>query len=329
MTITRRGLLGTAAAASTMPLLRARAAGAPTLKIGVLNDQSGPYKDLGGLGSVACVKQAIQEFGPKGFNVEVVTADHQNKPDIGAGIARQWIDRDGVTLIDSVNTSSVALAVNNVCREKNIAYLNTGAATDDLTGRQCTPVTVHWSYDVYMLAKSTGGKTVGSGGKTRYFITANYVFGQQLQAVTSEFVKTAGGKVLGASPYPFPGTSDFSSFLLSAQSSGARVLGLANAGADTVNCIKQAAEFGLSRKMTVAALLMFIQDAHGVGLPQAQGLYLTESFYWNMNDGTRAFAKKIQPKMPNRMMPNMGQAGDYAGTLHYLKAANAIGAARA
>ena len=194
------------------------------------------------------MKQAIQDFGPRGFNVEVVTADHQNKPDIGAGIARQWIDRDGVTLIDSVPTSSVALAVSNVCREKNVAYLNTGAGTDDLTGSQCTPVTLHWSYDIYMLAKSTGGKTVETGGKTWYFITANYTFGQQLQQVTTGFVTAAGGKVLGASPYPFPATSDFSSFMLSAQASGAKVLGLANAGADTVNCIKQAAEFGLSQQ---------------------------------------------------------------------------------
>ena len=204
-----------------------------------------------------------------------------------------------------------------------------GAGTDDLTGSQCTPVTLHWSYDIYMLAKSTGGKTVETGGKTWYFITANYAFGQQLQQVTTGFVTAAGGKVLGASPYPFPATSDFSSFLLSAQASGAKVLGLANAGADTVNCIKQAAEFGLSRKMTVAALLMFITDVHGVGLPTAQGLYLTESFYWNMNDGTRRFAKKVQPKLAGRAMPTMVQAGDYSGTLHYLKAANAIGAARA
>lgn len=328
MPLTRRTLLGSAAAAATMPAVPRARAQTPTVKIGVLNDMSGPYRDLGGLHDVACVKQAVKEFGPKGFNVEVIFADHQNKPDIGAGIARQWFDRDNVAMIIDVNTSSVALAVNQVCAEKNRAYINCGAATTDLTGKQCTPVTLHWSYDNYMLAKSTGGAMVKAGGTTWYFITADYVFGKQLEALTTHFVKEAGGKVLGSSLYPFPGTTDFSSFLVSAQASGAKVLGLANAGADTVNSIKQASEFGLKSTMKIAALLMFITDVHGLGLQTAQGLVLTESFYWNLNDSTRAFTKRVQDKMAP-FYPNMVNAGNYAGALHYLKAIASLGSAQA
>jgi len=320
MQIDRRTLLGTAAAGLAPRLARAQP---NVVKIGVLNDQSGPYRDIGGMLGVAAVKQAVAEFG-SGLQVEVVAADHQNKPDIGVGIARQWFDRDGVDLIVDVPTSSVALAVNNVAREKNRAYINTGAATADLTGSQCTPSTIHWSYDTYMLARSTGGAMVAAGGDSWYFVTADYVFGQQLQRDTTQFVTSAGGKVAGASTYPFPGTTDFSSFLISAQASGAKVLGLCNAGADTVNSIKQAAEFGLTRKMKVAALLMFINDVHGLGLEAAQGLFLTESFYWDMNDRTRAFAKRMQARMPGTT-PNMATAGNYAGTLHFLKAIQDLG----
>ncbi len=322
MQIDRRALLGTAAA--TLVAGRARAQNA-VVKIGVLNDQSGPYRDIGGQLTVTAVKQAVAEFGDS-IKVEVLSADHQNKPDIGVGIARQWIDREGVNLIVDVPTSSVALAVNNVAREKNCAYLNTGAATADLTGTQCTPVTMHWAYDTYMLAKSTGGAMVKAGGDSWYFVTADYVFGQQLQRDTTAFVTAAGGKVLGASPYPFPGTTDFSSFLISAQSSGAKVLGLCNAGADTVNSIKQAAEFGLTNKMKVAAMLMFLGDVHGLGLEAAHGLFLTESFYWDMNDKTRAFTKRFRERMPSQT-PNMTNAGGYAGTLHFLKALKEVGVA--
>ena len=321
----RRVLLGAAAA---LPVIgRARAQGTRPMKIGVLNDQSGPYRDIAGLGSVWSAKLAAQDMAG-GIGCEVVTADHQNKPDAGAAIARQWFDRDGVDMIIDVNTSSVALAVNNVCKEKDKAYINVGAATTDLTGAQCTPVTVHWSYDTYMLARSTGGAVAKAGGNTWYFITADYVFGQQLQRDTTGFVEQAGGKVLGASPYPFPGTTDFSSFLVSAQASGAKVLGLANAGTDTVNSIKQAAEFGLTRKMNIAALLMYISDVHGLGLEAAQGLYMTESFYWDLDDMTRAFAKRWQSGYPS-VKPNMDTAGVYAGSLHYLKACKAVGAAEA
>jgi branched-chain amino acid transport system substrate-binding protein len=329
MQISRRRLLGTAALAASAPLAaRGLRAETHSIKIGVLNDMSGPYRDLGGMNDVACVKQAVQEFGAKGFGVDVIFADHQNKPDIGSGIARQWFDRDNVDMIIDVNTSSVALAVNQVCAEKNRAYVDVGAATTDLTGRQCTPVTLHWSYDNYMLARSTGGAMVKAGGVSWYFITADYVFGKQLEALTTRFVKEAGGKVLGTSLYPFPGTTDFSSFLVAAQASGAKVLGLANAGADTVNSIKQATEFGLKGSMKVAALLMFITDVHGVGLQTAQGLVLTESFYWDLNDGTRAFTNRVKGKMAP-FYPNMVNAGCYSGTLHYLKAIADLGPAEA
>ncbi len=328
MTIDRRTLLGSAALAGTAAALPRRArAQNQVIKLGVLNDQSGPYRDIGGMQSVNAVKQAVAEFAPD-FKVEVVSADHQNKPDVGVGIARQWFDRDGVDIILDVPTSSVALAVNTVCREKNKAYINTGAATGDLTGVQCTPSTLHWAYDTYMLARSTGGAMVQAGGTNWYFVTADYVFGQQLQRDTTAFVTGAGGKVAGASLYPFPGTTDFSSFLISAQSSGATVLGLANAGADTVNSIKQAVEFGLTRKMKVAALLMFLNDVHGLGLEAAQGLFLTESFYWDMNDRTRAFTKRFQAFMPG-VCPNMTNAGCYSGALHYLKAVKGMGLAQA
>ena len=319
----RRTLLAAAAAAPVLAGSRRARAQAKVIKLGVLNDQSGPYRDIGGMQSVNAVRQAVAEFGG-GMQTEVLFADHQNKPDVGAGIARQWFDQDGVSIILDVPTSSVALAVNNVARDKNRILLNCGAATSDLTGSQCTPSTIHWSYDTYMLARSTGGAMVKAGGDSWYFVTADYVFGQQLQRDTAKFVTAAGGKVTGASPYPFPGTSDFSSFLLSAQSSGAKVLGLANSGADTINSIKQAAEFGLTSTMKIAALLMYINDVHGLGLEQAQGLNLTESFYWDMNDGTRAFTKRFQARMPN-IAPNMNNAGCYSGALHFLKAVQALG----
>ena len=323
--IARRALLGGAAA---VPLAgfgrRARAQAAKTIRIGVLNDMSGPYRDTGGVTSVICCKQAVEEFGSQGFNVEVVSGDHQNKPDLGASIAREWYDRNDVDMILDVPTSSVALAVAAVAREKNKVHLNTGAATTDLTGSQCGPSIVHWSYDTYMLAKSTGGATVKAGGTTWYFITADYAFGQQLQRDTTSFVQAAGGHVMGASPYPFPGTTDFSSFLLQAQASGAKVLGLCNAGGDTVNSIKQAHEFGLNNSMGIAAMLMFITDVNALGLDVAQGLSLTESFYWDLNDNTRAFLNRVKDKTPNNW-PNMIHAACYAGTRHFLKAVKAIG----
>jgi len=258
MQISRRSLLGSAAlgtAASALPVGRARAqAKLPVFKIGVLNDQSGPYRDTGGTTSVICAKQAVAEFASQmqGYTVEVVSADHQNKPDIGAGIARQWFDQDGVDMILDVPNSGVALAVSAVAKEKNKVNVNSGAASSDLTGAQCSPNLVHWTYDTWMLAKSTGGATVKAGGDSWYFLTADYAFGHKLEGDTTALVKAAKGAVKGSSSYPFPGTSDFSSFLLQAQSSGAKVLGLANAGGDTINSIKQAKEFGLT--MDIAAV---------------------------------------------------------------------------
>jgi branched-chain amino acid transport system substrate-binding protein len=331
MQVTRRGLLATTAAAA-MPFGRsARAQGGKSnaVRIGVLSDMSGPYRDVTGPTSAACARQAIEDFGAHGFTVELVTGDHQNKPDIGAGIARQWFDRDGVDMITDVPTSSVALAVNTVAKEKNKAYINTGAGTADLTGKQCTPVTVHWGYDVYMNAASTGGALFKAGGDTWFFITADYVFGQQLQRDTAAVVTKLGGKVLGNAAYAFPGTTDFSSFLVQAQASGAKVLGLANAGDDTVNCVKQAKEFGLTRHGTrIAALVFAVTGVHGLGLEDAQGLRLTESFYWDLNDRTRAFTKRVLPKTPDNY-PNAVHAACYAGTLHYLKSVAALGLERA
>ena len=326
--ITRRGLLAAtslAGAAFTPCPGRTRL---PAIRIGVLTDLSGPYRDTDGMLSVAAVRQAVQDFGAPDFPVEVLVADHQNKPDVGVELARQWLDQDGVDLVIDVPTSSVALAVNGIVREKNKVYINTSAATGDLTGAQCTPNTIHWSYDTYMLATSTGSAMARNGGNTWYFITADYVFGQQLQRDTAAFVAATGGRVLGASPYPFPVTTRLPSCPISAQSSGAEVLALANAGADTVNAVKQAAEFGLQRSMKVVALLMVIQGVHGVGLHDAQGLFLTESFYWDLNDRTRAFTEKFRKAMPDQR-PNMVVAGSYAGALHYLKAVGGVGLAAA
>jgi branched-chain amino acid transport system substrate-binding protein len=329
MPLTRRGLLGSAAVAGLTVGRAARAQGA-TVKIGVLTDLSGPYRDDTGPGSVACAQQAAAEFGSgHGFGVQVLSADHQNKPNIGAGIARQWFDRDGVDMILDVPTSSVALAVNSIAKERNKAYVNTGAGTADLTGTQCTPVTVHWSYDTYMLSRSTASQLVRLGGKKWFFVTADYVFGQQLERDASNFVKQSGGQVLGHAPYPFPETTDFSSYLIQAQSSGADVVGFASAGADMINAVKQSHEFGLAPRMRLAALLAHPADVVSIGPELAQGLYLTASFYWDLNDRTRAFTKRVLDKMPRKQPPNMIQAGCYAGTLHYLKAVAGMGADKA
>ncbi len=331
MPTTRRGLLQ-AATAATVPVGRAARAQSTrdkVIRIGVLSDMSGPYRDVTGPTSVACAHQAIEDFGAQGFPIEVVTGDHQNKADIGASIARQWFDRDRVDMITDVPTSSIALAVNTVAKEKNKAYVNTGAGTTDLTGKQCTPVTIHWGYDVYMNAASTGGALLKAGSDAWYFITADYVFGQQLYQNTAAVVTKQGGKVLGNSAYPFPGTTDFSSFLVQARSSGAKVLGLANAGDDTVNCIKQAREFGLVRDgIKLAALVFSVTGVRGLGLEAAQGLLVTESFYWDLNERTRAFLNRVRPKTPSNY-PNDVHAACYAGTLHYLKSVAALGVERA
>jgi branched-chain amino acid transport system substrate-binding protein len=324
----RRSLLTGAAAVAAAPLLpRAGRAQGAALKIGVLNDQSGVYRDISGPTSVACVRQAVQDFG-HGLNVEVLVGDHQNKPDVGSNIARQWIDRDGVDVIVDVPNSAVALAVNGVVREKNKVYLNSTAATADLTGPQCSPNTVHWTYDTWMLARSTGGAMVKAGGDTWFFITADYAFGHALERDTSNFVKAQNGRVLGVVRHPL-GNTDYSSFLVQAQASRAKVVGLANAGADTINAVKQAAEFGITRRNTkIAVLLMFINDVHALGLQAAQGLVCTETFYWDLNDRTRRFTEKVKPHLAGNM-PSMSHAGCYGAVLHYLKAASDMGVAMA
>ncbi len=323
MKLSRRSLIGTAAAATLPTAARAQSA---TIKIGVLTDLSGPYQDLAGNVAVAAAQMAVDEFASKGFKVEVVSADHQNKPDIGAAIARQWCDQGGVDLITEVANSGVSLAVAGVAKEKNKPYLPCGPATSDLTGTACTPNTIHWVYDTYMLARSTGGAMAKAGGDTWFFITADYAFGHALTRDTTGFITAAGGKVLGGVATPFPGTTDFSSFLLQAQASGAKVIGLANAGADTVNCIKQAKEFGIKQKL--GGLLVFLTDVHALGLETSQGLLLTESFYWDLNAGTRAFSERLKPRAPTKR-PTMVQAGTYSAVLHYLKTASAMGAAEA
>jgi branched-chain amino acid transport system substrate-binding protein len=295
------------------------------VKIGVLNDMSGLYSDIGGPGSVTAAKMAVDDYmksHKSSLKVEIVSADHQNKPDVGSQIARQWYDSEGVDAIVDVPTSSVALAVSEVTKQKGKAFLDTGAATSDLTGKACSPNTVHWLYDTWNLAHGTGSAIVKTGGKTWFFITADYAFGHALERDTAEVVKANGGKVLGAVRHPLA-TQDFSSFLLQAQSSKAQVIGLANAGGDTINSIKQAAEFGIVKGgQSLAGLLVFLSDVHGLGLEKAQGLIFTETWYWDLNDASRAWAKRFAAANGGKY-PTMDHAGVYAVVLHYLKAVDA------
>jgi len=297
------------------------------VKIGVLNDMSSLYADIGGPNAVVAVKMAVEDSGllAKGWKIDVISGDHQNKPDVGVNIARQWIDTEKVDAIADTPNSGVALAVNNIVKEKNAVLLNNGAATADLTGKACTPNTISYSYDTYMLANGTGKALTKAGGDSWFFLTADYAFGAALERDTSAVVTANGGKVLGGVKHPL-NTSDFSSFLLQAQSSKAKVIGLANAGGDTTNSIKQAAEFGIVQGgQKLAALLLFINDVHSLGLKTAQGLTFTESFYWDLNDGTRAWSKRFAERANNHAMPSMTQAGNYAAVLHYLKALDALG----
>jgi branched-chain amino acid transport system substrate-binding protein len=294
------------------------------VKIGVLSDMSSLYSDIGGPGSVVAARMAVEDFGAakKGMKVEIVSADHQNKPDVGSQIARQWYDADKVDAIFDVPNSGVALAINQLTREKNKAFINSGAASSDLTGKACSPNTVHWTYDTWMLANGTGSAIVKQGGDTWFFLTSDYAFGHALERDTEAVVLKNGGKVLGKVRHPI-NTQDFSSFLLQAQSSKAKIIGLANAGGDTTNSIKQASEFGIVKGgQSLAGLLVFLSDIHGLGLNTAQGLIFTETFYWDMNDQTRAFAKRFAAQNGGKF-PTMVQAGVYAGMLHYLKAVEA------
>ncbi len=295
------------------------------VKIGVLNDMSGLYADITGPGSVVAAKMAVEDYlksSKSSLKVEIVSADHQNKADIGSNIARQWYDTDKVDMIIDVPTSSVALAISQVSREKGKIHVNTGAATADLTGKACSPNTIHWLYDTWMLANGTGKAVVQHGGTSWFFLTADYAFGQALERDTEAVILKNGGKVLGKVRHPLA-TQDFSSFLLQAQASKAKVIGLANAGGDTTNSIKQAYEFGIVKGgQTLAGLLVFLTDIHSLGLEKAQGLYLTETFYWDLNDQTRAWSKRFAA-LNNGKYPSMDQAGVYAGILHYLKAFDA------
>lgn len=298
------------------------------VKIGVMTDMSGLYSDFAGPGSVEATKMAVEDFlaANPGMKIEVVSTDHQNKADIASSLARKWYDSDGVDMIVDVTSSSAALAVANVAKEKNKVFLATNAATSDLHGKQCNPNTVHWTYDTWGFAHGTADAVVKQGGDTWYFITADYAFGHTVEQLASDVVKANGGKVLGSVRHPM-NAPDFSSALLQAQSSKAKVIALANAGGDTINTIKQASEFGIvSGGQKLAGLAIFITDVHALGLQAAQGLLLTTWFYWDLNDATRAFAKRFAERRGGRY-PSMGQAGAYSATLLYLDAVKKVGSA--
>ncbi|MFG1209160.1 ABC transporter substrate-binding protein [Xanthobacter flavus] len=310
-----------AAAAIGALLTGAAKAEDTTVKLGVLNDMSGVYADISGPGSVVAAQMAADDFMAKnkGFKIEVVGADHQNKPDVGASIARKWYDQENVDAILDVTTSSVALAVSDITKEKNKIFLVSGGGTSDLTGAKCSPNTVHWTYDTWALANGTGSALTKQGGSPWFFITADYAFGAALERDASAAVKAAGGKVAGSVKHPLSNT-DFSSFLLQAQSSGAKVIGLANAGNDLITAVKQASEFGITQGgQQLAGLLIFSSDVKALGLQAAQGLVLTDAFYWDLNDDTRAFSKRFGAKF-NGKMPTSAQAGVYSSAMHYLNA---------
>ena len=295
------------------------------VKLGVLNDMSSLYADISGAGSVEAARMAIADFGGtvNGKKIELISADHQNKPDVGSAIANQWFDNDGVDAIVDVPTSSVALAVQQIARTKGKVFLISGAASSDLTGKACSPTSVHWTYDTVALANGTGSAVVKAGGDTWFFLTADYAFGHALERDTSKVVEASGGKVVGKVRAPL-NTADFSSFLLQAQASKAKIIGLANAGGDTINSIKQAGEFGIVEGgQNLAGLLVFITDIHSLGLQAAHGLQLTEAFYWDQNDQTRAWSKRFLDKMKRE--PSMVQAGVYGAVTHYLNAIKATG----
>ena len=327
--LNRRTLLAASPALALPGIIATRArAQAPVIKIGALQDASGPYSHLGGTGSIACARQAIEEMAAQhGLNVELLTADHQNKPDIGASIAREWID-SGVDALLEFNNSAIALAVNNLVRERDRVMLANNVGSALLSGKQCSPNNTHWTFDTAELARVMGTALTAQGGDSWYFIRADYVFGKNLQEDTAAIVRAKGGKILGDVAMPI-GSSDYASALLGAKVSGAKVIAFALAGHDLLNCIKQGAELGIGRgDQRVGALIMYLQDVHALGLPTAQGLQLTESFYWDLNDRSRAFAKRMLPHTGGTP-PNMGQAGAYSAVRHYLKAVAAVGPAEA
>ena len=324
MTLTRRTVLGATLAAPFAAHAQAR----PVLRIGVLTDLTGPYRDTGGLTSIACARQAMQEAGG-GMAVELLVGDHQQKADIGLALARQWLDRDGVDVIIDVNNSAIALAVSGLVRERARMHLNTGAATSDLTGVACNANTAAFTTDTWCRAHSTAGAVLRRGGLRWFFITADYAFGRSIQADAAMVIEAAGGSIVGSAAYPFPGTTDFSALLLQAATSGARVVAFANTGADLANCIKQAREFGMPRAgQSLAAMSGYITDFHAVGPADAQGLLMTENFYWDLNGRTRAFLGRVRAAAADNW-PSTAHASAYSAVLHYLKVAAAMGPAAA
>jgi branched-chain amino acid transport system substrate-binding protein len=326
MTLRKFGFAGLVAATAWLLVPCARAQISDnTVKIGVLADMSGLYSDLSGIGSVVATQMAVEDFGRTlpGKKIEVVSADHQNKPDIGANVARQWIDQHGVDVIVDVPVSSVAFAVQQIAKERNRALLISSSGSSDLTGKSCSPTSVHWTYDTYALAQTAGKAMMQQGGDSWFFITADYAFGHALERDTAAIVKANGGKVLGAIRHP-QDTPDLSSFLLRAQSSKAKVIGLANAGGDTINSIKQANEFGILRDgQKMIGLLTYISDVHGIGLQSAKGLVLASAFYWDLTEETRSWTKRFMER--SKKIPTMANAGSYGATLHYLKAIKEAG----
>jgi branched-chain amino acid transport system substrate-binding protein len=334
MTISRRALLGASPLAILPGPGPSKAQSANNLiRLGALTDMSGPYRDVEGPTGTACVQQAVAEFTAQNpdIRVEIVSSDHQNRPDIAVAIVREWIDRGGVDALVQVGNTAVALAANTVAREKDKVHLNTGALSSVLTGAQCSPNLVHGPLDTWAMGHATATALTRAGGDSWFFVTADYAFGHALQEDASRFVRAAGGKVLGAVRHPFPGTTDFASFLLQAQSSRAKVVALAHSGSDLINCMKQTQEFGLTRRGTkIAGLGALITDVVGMGLPLAQGLLLTESFYWDLNDRTRAFYNRVKTRFDRpSILPNSLHAGAYAATMHYLKTVKGMGVAEA
>lgn len=331
MTMTRRSFVGAGLATALAPRL-ARAQSDNTIRIGVITDMSGIYRDVSGPTTVACAQQAAAEFmaANPSIKVEILVADHQNKADVGLAIIRKWFDQDGVDVIENVGNSSIALGAKYLIEDKNKVALITTAGSSDLTGKSCSANLVHWSWDSWCLAHSTATSLVRTGGSKWFFLTADYAFGHAAEADAAKFVKAAGGTVLGSVRYPFGSTSDFSSFLLQAQSSGANVIAFANSGNELINCLKQAQEFGLDQGgARMAALVGYVTDVIGMGLSTAKGLSLTETFYWDLNERTRAFMNRVKPRLAANVYPNMSQAGDYACVLHYLKAVKELGAEQA
>jgi branched-chain amino acid transport system substrate-binding protein len=330
MQLTRRAAFAAGAATLASGRRRARAQSA-TIRIGLLTDFSGPFRDINGPTSVACLAQAVAEFTAANPDIKVATisADHQNKPDVAVSILRSWFDESGVDMVLNVTNSAIALAATTIITDKNKVCVNTSAGSSVLTGPSCSRNLVHWTYDTWNLSHSSTTQVIKAGGKSWFFVTPNYAYGKALQGDATKFIEAAGGQVLGATIFPFPETTDFSSFIVQAAGSNAQVVAFAIGGTDEVNFIKQAQEFGLTKQARVVGMTGFITDVLSMGLPVAQGLTITENFYWDFNDRTRAFYHRVKPRLGAGSFPNMLHAGDYAGTLHYLKTVQAIGVARA